>query len=143
MTSRFHLTLDRSANVLSNRYLFPDKGHDSNPGQNVLARQPLARDTVGEGLRAVRARLAQVPHEQRHVGPDKEKHLMVHLMEEKVIKWHGAEESLSECESHNGGGTWKRSGVYLFMVCVLQAVEKAHQVNFQSKSTAPSVVSIP
>lgn len=79
--------MDRSANVLqatqghlrlSNHYLFPDKGHDSNPGQNVLARQTLAWDAVGEGLRAVRPRLAQMPHEQRHVGPDKEKHLMVH-----------------------------------------------------------------
>lgn len=65
-------------------YLLPDEGHDSDPGQDVLARQSLSGDAVGEGLGAVRPWLAQMPHEQRDVGPDKEKHLMVHGVE--VIK---------------------------------------------------------
>lgn len=51
----------------------------------MLARQSLARDAVGEGLRAVSPWLAQMPHEQRYVGPDNEKHLMVHGG--KAIEW--------------------------------------------------------
>lgn len=40
-----------------NQYLFPDKGHDSDPGEDMLTRQPLSRDAVGEGLCSVGPRL--------------------------------------------------------------------------------------
>ncbi|TNN41264.1 hypothetical protein EYF80_048572 [Liparis tanakae] len=49
-------------------YLFPDEGHDADPGEDVLAGQTLAWDSVGEGLGSVGPRLTEMSHEQRHVS---------------------------------------------------------------------------
>lgn len=62
-------------------YLFPDEGHHANPGENVLPRQPLAWDPVGKGLGSVGPWLAQVSHEERHVGPEDQKHFTQHVAE--------------------------------------------------------------
>ncbi len=63
-----------------NRYLLPDKGHDSDPRENVLTRQPLTWDSVSKGLCSICPRLTQVSHEQRHIGPDEnKKHLTAHV----------------------------------------------------------------
>lgn len=53
------------------RYLLLDERHDSNAGQHLLATQPLPRDPIREGFRAICPRLTQMAHEQRHIGPEK------------------------------------------------------------------------
>lgn len=107
----------------------------------MLARQSLARNTIGEGLGTIRPRLTQMPHEQGHVSPDKEKHLMVHAR--KVIKWHQQmEKKPSECKSHCSRGLEITKGLYFFYhfkffrhkVCVGQTVEKVYQVKLQVAS---------
>lgn len=45
-----------------------DERHDPDPGEDGLPTQALSRHTVCKGLGPVGHRLAQVPHEQRHVG---------------------------------------------------------------------------
>ena len=44
--------------------LFADKRHNTDPGENVLSAQPLARHAIGECLGVLVARLAQVAHKQ-------------------------------------------------------------------------------
>ena len=51
-------------------HLLPDEGHDADPGEHVLPAEALARHPVGERFGVVGARLAQVTHEQRHVGAE-------------------------------------------------------------------------
>lgn len=53
------------------QYLLLDERHDSNAGQHLLATQPLPRDPIRKGFRAICPRFAQMAHEQRHIGPEK------------------------------------------------------------------------
>jgi len=50
-------------------YLLVYERHDSNPGQHVLTRHALSRHAVRVGLGVVRARFAQMTHEEWRVGP--------------------------------------------------------------------------
>lgn len=50
-------------------YLFPDERHHSDAREHVLPGQALAWNAVRKRLGAVGPRLAEVTHEQGHVGP--------------------------------------------------------------------------
>lgn len=65
---------------MNNQYLFPDKGHDSDPGKNMLPRQSLTWDSVSKGLCTICPWLTQMSHEQRHIGPDGRRHFTVHVI---------------------------------------------------------------
>jgi len=49
------------------RYLLAYKRHDSDASENVLSRQSLTWNSVGECFSVVSAGLTQMSHEQRHV----------------------------------------------------------------------------
>lgn len=51
-------------------HLFPDEGHDSDPGENMLTGQSLSWNSISEGLCSIGPGLTQMSHEQRHISPD-------------------------------------------------------------------------
>lgn len=65
-----HLCHGCFSSVASSTCLLPYERHDTDAGEHVLPRQTLPRDAVRKGLGAIGSRLAQVTHEQRHVGPE-------------------------------------------------------------------------
>lgn len=60
--------LKKQKNNLIRSDLLLDKWHDANPCEDQLATQALPRDAIGERLRPVGNRLAEVTHEERHVS---------------------------------------------------------------------------
>lgn len=50
-------------------HLLPNQRHDPNTSEHVLPGQALPGHAVCEGLRSVCARLTQMAHEERYIGP--------------------------------------------------------------------------